>query len=80
MSEEGQEQANMGVALGDYLNNGRLSILVSHFSEEYATLFRNDGGFNFSDVSHAAGIARASVPYVGWGDAFVDLNNSGWQG
>jgi hypothetical protein len=79
VSEEGQEQANMGVALGDYLNTGRLSILVSHFSDEYATLFRNDGGYNFSDVSHAAGIARASVPYVGWGDAFVDLNNSGWQ-
>ncbi len=79
VSEEGQEQANMGVAIGDYLNNGRLSILVSHFSEEYATLFRNDGSFNFFDVSHAAGIARASVPYVGWGDAFVDLNNSGWQ-
>jgi hypothetical protein len=79
VSEEGQEQANMGVALGDYRNSGRLSILVSHFSDEYATLFRNDGGFNFSDVSHAAGIARASVPYVGWGDAFVDLDNSGWQ-
>ncbi len=79
VSEEGQEQANMGIALGDYLNKGFLSILVSHFSEEYATLFRNDGGFNFSDVSHAAGIARASEPYVGWGDAFIDLNNSGWQ-
>jgi hypothetical protein len=79
VSEEGQEQANMGVALGDYLDNGRLSILVSHFSDEYATLFRNDGGYNFSDVSHEAGIARASVPYVGWGDAFVDLDNSGWQ-
>ncbi len=79
VSEEGQEQANMGVSLGDYLNTGRMSILVSHFSDEYATLFRNDGGLSFSDVSHAAGIARASVPYVGWGDAFVDLNNSGWQ-
>ena len=79
VSEEGQEQANMGVALGDYLNAGRLSIAVSHFSDEYATLFRNDGNLSFSDVSHMAGIARASVPYVGWGDAFVDLDNSGWQ-
>ena len=33
---------------------------------------------NFSDVSHAAGIARATVPFVGWGDAFVDLDNAGW--
>jgi hypothetical protein len=79
VSEEGQEQANMGVAVGDYLNNGRMDVLISHFSEEYATLYRNDGDFSFSDVSHAAGIARASEPYVGWGDAFVDLNNAGWQ-
>jgi hypothetical protein len=78
MSAEGIEQANMGVALGDYLHSGRMSIAVSHFSDEYATLYRNEGGLSFSDVSHAAGIARASVPYVGWGDAFVDLDNSGW--
>ena len=83
VSEEGVEQANMGVALGDYLNTGRLSILISHFSDEYATLYRNDtnpgSSPSFTDVSHTAGIARPSVPYVGWGDAFVDLNNSGWQ-
>jgi hypothetical protein len=79
VGEDGQEQANMGVALGDYLNKGLLSIAVSHFSDEYLTLFRNDGNLSFSDVSHAAGIALPSVPYVGWGDAFVDLDNSGWQ-
>ncbi len=79
VSEEGAEQANMGVAIGDYLNNGLQSIFVSHFSDEYATLFRNDGGLSFSDVSHSEGIARASQPYVGWGDAFVDLDNSGWK-
>jgi hypothetical protein len=79
VGEDGQEQANMGVALGDYLNKGRLSIAVSHFSDEYLTLFRNDGDLSFSDVSHSAGIALPSVPYVGWGDAFVDLDNSGWQ-
>jgi hypothetical protein len=69
----------MGVALGDYLNNGLMSIAISHFSEEYAVLYRNDGNFAFTDVSRQAGIAHPSVPYVGWGDAFVDLSNSGWQ-
>ncbi len=78
VSEDGVEQANMGLALGDYQNVGRMSIAVSHFSDEYATLFRNDGNFSFTDVSHAVGIAKPSVPYVGWGDAFVDLDNSGW--
>jgi hypothetical protein len=79
VSDEGVEQANMGVAVGDYLNTGRMDIAVSHFSEEYAALYRNDGNLNFTDVSHLAGIAKPSVPYVGWGDAWVDLTNSGWQ-
>ena len=78
VSEEGMEQANMGVALGDYNHSGLMSIAISHFSDEYAALYRNDGSLSFTDVSHTAGIARASVPYVGWGDAFVDLDNSGW--
>ena len=78
VNQDGTEQANMGVALGDYMHTGRLSIAISHFSEEYATLYRNDGGMNFTDVSYPSGIARSTTPYVGWGDAFVDLNNSGW--
>ena len=78
VSDEGLEQANMGVAVGDYLNTGKMSIAVSHFSEEYAALYRNDGNLSFTDVSHLSGIVQPSVPYVGWGDAFVDLNNSGW--
>ena len=78
VSEEGAEQANMGLALGDYMNSGRISIAVSHFSDEYATVYRNEGPAGFSDASHTAGVARATVPYVGWGDAFVDLDNAGW--
>jgi hypothetical protein len=78
VSEDGVEQANMGVALGDYLHTGRMSVAVTHFSDEYAALYRNDGNMNFGEVSHAAGIARSTTPFVGWGDAFVDLDNSGW--
>jgi hypothetical protein len=75
---DGAEQANMGLALSDYAHTGRFSILISHFSEEYATLFRNDGAMTFSDVSAATGIAHATTPYVGWGDAFFDRQNCGW--
>jgi enediyne biosynthesis protein E4 len=79
VSEDGVEQANMGLALGDYLNNGRINVAISHFSDEYMVLYRNDGGLSFSDVSRKAGVLRESIPFVGWGDAFVDLDNSGWQ-
>jgi len=78
VNQDGAEQANMGIALGDYLHTGRSSILVTHFSDEYAALFRNDGAMNFTDVSYASRIAPPTVPYVGWGDAFLDIDNDGW--
>jgi hypothetical protein len=77
LSENGTEQANMGVALGDYTRTGRESIAISHFSEDYFVLYRNEGELNFTDVSHDAKIAKVSEPYVGWGDAFLDTNNRG---
>src|SRR5579864_3737331 len=71
-NENGQAQANMGVALGDYLSNGRFSIFISHFDNEYAALYRNDGKMNFTDVSFASSVGRATRGYVGWGEAFVE--------
>src|ERR1700761_5485565 len=76
--EDGNEQANMGVALGDYTHTGRSSIAITHFSEDYAILYRNDGTLNFTDVAHNAHIAQPTTPYVGWGDAFLDTDNRGW--
>ena len=78
VSQDGIEQANMGVALGDYLHTGRFSIFITHFSDEYAVLYRNDGDMNFVDESYASGIAAATTPYVNWGDAFIDWQNNGW--
>jgi hypothetical protein len=78
VSQDGNEQANMGVALGDYLHTGRFSIFITHFSDEYAVLYRNDGDMNFADESYASGIAASTTPYVGWGDAFIDWQNIGW--
>jgi hypothetical protein len=79
LSDSGARQANMGLAMGDYMHTGRMSILISHFDSEYAAFYRNDGSMNFTDVSIASGVARSTRGYVGWGDAFVDFSNSGWQ-
>jgi hypothetical protein len=68
----------MGVALGDYLHTGLPSIVISHFSDEYAAFFQNLGEMNFSDVSYLSGIAAGTAHYVGWGDAFFDFDNDGW--
>jgi hypothetical protein len=77
-SEDGNAQANMGVAIGDYTHTGRMSLLISHFDNEYAALYRNDGDMSFTDMSDTSGIAEATRGYVGWGDGFFDFNNDGW--
>jgi hypothetical protein len=79
LNENGAAQANMGVALGDYLHTGRMSVLISHFDNEYAAFYRNDGHIDFTDISNASGIAKGTRGYVGWGDAFVDFDNDGWE-
>ncbi len=76
VSDDGAEQGSMGVALGDYVSSGRLSVFVTNFSEEYNDLYRHDGD-HFTDVSFRSKTAPSSLPYVGWGTAFVDYDNDG---
>ena len=78
VSEDGSEQASMGVAIGDYNHTGRPSIYTTNFSDEYDDLYRNDGNWNFTDVSYPSGVALPSLPWVKWGTSFADLDNDGW--
>ena len=78
VSDDGSEQASMGIAVGDYNHTGRPSLYITNFSDENDLLYRNDGDWNFTEVSYAAGVALPSLPFVKWGTAFVDLDNDGW--
>ena len=78
-NEDGVEQANMGLAFGDYAHTGFMSLAISHFDIEYTALYSNEGGMNFTDNSVPSGIARGTQGFVGWGAAFVDFANNGWQ-
>lgn len=69
-------QANMGIAVGDYNATGRVSLLVTTFANEPYTLYQNDGGM-FSDMSEATGIAAATRPFLAFGTGFIDTRNSG---
>jgi enediyne biosynthesis protein E4 len=75
----GQETASMGLAVGDYQNNGRLDIFDTTFSDNYKPLYRNEGGANFTDVSYEVGLGEITVPFLSWGDAFIDYDNDGWK-
>jgi hypothetical protein len=77
VSEDGAEQGSMGVAVGDYDHGGRFSLFVTNFSEEYNALYRNEGD-HFTDASFRSRTAASSLPFVGWGDAFLDFDNDTW--
>jgi enediyne biosynthesis protein E4 len=77
LTEDGREQASMGIAVGDYNRDGKVDFYVSAFSDDYNALYRNDGDGNFSDVTYQAGLADPAIPFLGWGTAFLDYDNDG---
>jgi hypothetical protein len=77
LNDEGREQASMGIAVGDYNRDGKVDFYITNFSDDYNTLYRNDGDANFSDVSFRAGIANLTIPFLGWGTGFLDYDNDG---
>jgi hypothetical protein len=79
LSGDGQEQGSMGVDFGDFDHDGLLDVFVTNFTEEPNTLYWNRNAQGFSDVSWNSRLAQVSYPLVGWGTAFVDLENDGWQ-
>jgi enediyne biosynthesis protein E4 len=79
LKDDGREQAAMGLGIGDYDNSGHLSLYVTTFSDDYFTLYKNEGDANFSDVSFLAGVAAVTIPFLGWGTGFLDFDNDGWK-
>ena len=78
LNKDGREIASMGIAAGDYENNGLVDFFVTDFGDDYKVLYHNDGDSSFSDVSYKAGVAQTTIPFVGWGDGFLDYDNDGW--
>jgi hypothetical protein len=77
VNEEGRAQASMGIALGDYNRDGKLDLFVTTFSDDYKSLYRNDGGANFTEVSYRVGLGNPTIPFLAWGTGFLDFDNDG---
>jgi enediyne biosynthesis protein E4 len=74
---DGQLQAGMGVAVADYNGDGFLDIAKTNFSGDLPSLFKNESGKFFTDVSQYSGLSTHHL--LGWGIAFVDLDDDGWK-
>lgn len=77
VSEDGMEQAGMGVAVGDLDLDGNLDIFKTHFADDTSVLYRNDGSGHFSDGTLASGFG-VETRYISWGTGVFDFDNDGW--
>ncbi len=78
LSDNGREQAGMGVAAADYDLDGHLDLLVTNFSDDTSTLYRNDGNSTFTDTTYQAKLGK-DTQYLSWGTGLVDFDNDGWK-
>jgi enediyne biosynthesis protein E4 len=77
LSDDGAEQAGMGLGVGDYDLNGHLDLFKTHFADDANGLYRNDGKGNFDDVTRVSRIG-VETRYICWGAGIVDLDNDGY--
>ena len=76
LSEDGMEQAGMGLGIGDFNLDGSLDIVKMHFRDDTPAVYQNDGKGNFRDVTVRSGLG-VETRFVSWGAGIVDLDNSG---
>ena len=78
MGSDGKAKAGMGTAFADFSGNGRLGLIVTNHEAEMHSLFQNEGGGVFSDITLRSGVGAATRPFVGFGVVFFDFDNDGW--
>jgi hypothetical protein len=77
LADDGHAQASMGIAVGHYNRDGKVDFYVTSFSDDYSSLYRNEGAGNFSEIAHRAGLGYPTIPFLGWGSGFLDFDNDG---
>ncbi len=77
LSDDGMEQAGMGVGIGDYNLDGHLDLFKTHFIGDTSGFYRNDGKGNFDEVTRLAKVG-VETRFTSWGAGIFDLDNDGY--
>jgi enediyne biosynthesis protein E4 len=75
VAADSKPRAGMGTAFGDFDGDGKLDLVVTNHEFEMHSLFRSLGGGVFTDVTQESGLGPLTLPYVGFGVAFLDFDN-----
>lgn len=78
LSSDGRAEASMGVDAGDFNNDGSEDLFVTNLTGETHVIYVNDGTATFEDARARAGLAAPTLPYTGFGTAWIDVDNDGW--
>jgi len=70
-----RETASMGIAVGDYRNNGLLDLYNTVFSDDTIRSNRNEGDANFGRCQLPVGLGEVTIPFLAWGTGFLDYDN-----
>ncbi len=72
----------MGLAVGDWDNNGTMDLFITHWLAEQNGFYINKlndrnshSGLQFEDMADKYGLGEISLDYVGWGTSFFDYDN-----
>jgi hypothetical protein len=77
LSEDGMEQAGMGIGVGDLRCSGNLDIVKTHFAADTPAVYSNDGKGEFRDDTLRSGLG-IETRYISWGVGVEDFDNDGW--
>ncbi len=75
VATDGKARAGMGVAAGDYNGDGRFDVVVTNLDFETHSLYRSLGDGLFAHATAESGIGPATLPFVGFGAAFLDVDS-----
>ena len=78
LGADGEAKSSMGVDAGDLDNDGDEDLFITELTGQGADLYVNVGGGVFEERSARAGLRRPTLPFTGFGAAWLDIDNDGW--